>query len=247
MKKVILSLLLLSGMIYVQAQSGSVVYEEVVKFEIKLEGESAQFAHMLPKENKSNKLLVFNENASLYTAVKEEEKPEDVEQLSGCSGMVIKMDQPDEKYFYDIAQDKSVEQREFMSRKFLITGATDTIEWKLTGEQRKILDYTCLEATTTLKESKIKAWFAPSIPISTGPGKYHGLPGLILALDIDDGDRTLTAISVKTEPIDAKLLVKPKEGKKVTRAEYNKIVDEKMKEQGAEGGHGGTFMIKITK
>ena len=60
------SLLLISAIILglnLNAQentSGTVVYEQVMKLDIKLDGDAAQFAHMMPKERKSNKVLYFN-------------------------------------------------------------------------------------------------------------------------------------------------------------------------------------------
>ena len=50
--------------------------------------------------------------------------------------------------------------------------------------------------------------------------------------------------------VGAKLLAKPREGKKTTDAEFKKIVEEKMKEMG--GAHGGAvqgtqMMIRIEK
>lgn len=231
-----------------QAQSGSITYEEVIKFEIKLEGENAHLADLMPKENKSTKTLLFNDEASLYQTDQSIENEEEVQEMAGGGAMVVKMQQPDEKFFYDIKNATSIEQREFMGREFLITTPKDTLNWKLTGNQRVILDLTCMEAVTTLNEKEIKAWFTPTIGISTGPGKFHGLPGIILAVDINNGERTLTAIKIANGGIESSKLEKPKQGKKVSREQFNKIVEDKMKEQGMEGGQGGaTIMIKVSK
>ncbi|NTW26050.1 MAG: hypothetical protein HGA37_15235, partial [Lentimicrobium sp.] len=43
----------------------------------------------------------------------------------------------------------------------------------------------------------------------------------------------------------ASLIVKPKQGKKVSRAEFDKIVEEKTGE--VQGGGGATFVIKISQ
>ncbi len=241
-------MLILGSACLAQAQSGTITFEEVVKFEIKLEGENAHLADLMPKENRSTKTLLFNEEASLYLVDQNTEKEEEVQEMAGGGAMVIKMQQPDEKFFYDLKTATSIEQREFMGREFLITTPKDTINWKLSGNQRVILDYTCMEAVAFINEKEVKAWFTPTIGVSTGPGKYHGLPGLILALDIDKGERTITAIKISNEAVESSKLLKPKDGKKVSREQFNKIVDDKMKEQGMEGGQGGgTIMIKISK
>ena len=40
--------------------SGKITYEEKAKIEIKLEGDAAQFADQMPKEQVSSKVLFFN-------------------------------------------------------------------------------------------------------------------------------------------------------------------------------------------
>ena len=46
--------------------SGSVIYQQIAKLNIKLEGDGAAFADALPKEPKSEKILHFSEKESLY-------------------------------------------------------------------------------------------------------------------------------------------------------------------------------------
>ncbi len=235
-----------------KAVAGTVKYEEKAKLDIKLEGDGAQFAHMLPKERKSNKVLVFNNDAALYTNDKAATEDESMA-LEGEGGMMqIRMMEPDNKLFTDLKNKKQIEQREFMTRMFLIESQMGTSPWKLTGNEKTILGFTCQEATMEKDSVKTVAWFTPSIPVSAGPSTYNNLPGLVLQVDIKDGTRVITATSVDQEVVDVAKLVKPKEGKKVSEAEFKAIVDEKMKEMGVEGGPsghagGGTMMIRIQK
>jgi GLPGLI family protein len=221
--------------------SGTVVYEQVVKLEIKLEGESAQFADKMPKERKSQKVLRFNGESSLY-----ENKPMDEDQtMQSESGgtVMIRMVEPDNKVFTNLTENKQIEKREFMTREFLIETALNPSEWKLTGKQKMIMNYPCQEALKETKEGKTSAWFTPVIPVSAGPGVHNNLPGLVLAVDVNDGKQTLNAISIDLNPVADNVIVKPDKGKKVTREEFDKIVEEKMKEMGGQGGVGGTRMI----
>lgn len=229
----------------VPGNSGIVIYEQVVKLEIKLEGEAAHMADMLPKERKSEKLLRFNETASLYeNNQKEEEEP--VRMESGANRVMIRMNEPKNVVYTDMTQQEQIEFREFMTREFLIGSKVNSSEWKLTGNQKAILNYPCQEAVRTTKEGKTTAWFTPLIPVSSGPGSFTGLPGLVLAVDINDGKQTFTATSVRIQPVETSSLEKPDKGKKVTREEYDKIVEEKMKEMGGESGPGGTrIMIRM--
>jgi GLPGLI family protein len=225
----------------VSGNTGTVVYEQVVKLEIKLEGESAQFANSLPKERKSQKALYFNAESSLY-----ENKPMEEDQtIKSESGgtVMIRMVEPDNKVFTNLSENKQIEKREFMTREFLIDTGLNPSEWKLTGNQKMIMNYPCQEAVKETKDGKTSAWFTPVIPVSAGPGVYNGLPGLVLAVDVNNGKQTLNAISINLNPVGENMIVKPEKGKKVTREEFDKIVEEKMKEMGGQSGSGGARMI----
>jgi len=222
--------------------SGTIVYDQVVKLEIKLEGESAQFASMMPKERKSQKVLYFNGDGSLYENKKSDED-QAMNMSSGGGTVMIRMAEPDNKVYTSLAESKQVEKREFMTREFLIETKLNPSDWKLTGNQQLIMNYPCQEAVKETKDGKIRAWFTPVIPVSAGPGSFNGLPGLVLAVDVNEGKQTLTATNIDLNPVAETLIVKPDKGKKVTREEFDKIVEEKMKEMGAQGGQGGTRVV----
>lgn len=88
-----------------------------------------------------------------------------------------------------------------------------------------------------------EAWFALAIPCQSGPASYDGLPGLILEVNKNNGEMLTTATNIDFKKLDDKYFERPKKGKKVTRAEYLAIVEEKTKEMGGPAGKGGSFMI----
>jgi GLPGLI family protein len=107
------------------------------------------------------------------------------------------------------------------------------------------LDYVCQKATFQDSTRNLVAWFTPQIPVATGPGSISGLPGMILKLDRNDGERVVVATSVELKEIEKKTLKAPKKGKKVTQEEFQKIQDEKMKEMEEEfGGSGSRIIIR---
>lgn len=223
---------------------GQIIYETVRKFDLKIQGDAAQFQNMIPKERKGKKELLFTSEASIYQKVNQEQEDEVMQESAGGANVMIKMTEPNEVIFCDLKNKTNFEQREFMSRNFLVEGKTDTVQWKLTGNQKVILEYNCMEAELVGAKKKTIAWFAPAIPVSTGPDGYVGLPGIILAMDIEDGKTTYTAKAINLKEIDASLIAKPKEGKKVSKKEFRKIVDEKMKEMnGGKPGEGGATVI----
>lgn len=221
--------------------SGKVTYEQAVQLEIKLEGEAAHMASMLPKERKSEKVLWFNKEASLYqsssTIINE-----DVMMNQGGANVTFRMAEPDNKVYTDLVTGFQTEQRDFMTRQFLIEDHPN-FQWKITGRQKLILDYPCMEATTGEAEKMVTAWFTPVIPVSSGPGIYSGLPGLILSIETNGGRNITTAIKVEPGETENGKILRPDKGRKVTRQEFDKIVEEKMKEMGAQPGAGGQHII----
>ena len=93
----------------------------------------------------------------------------------------------------------------------------------------------------------ITAWYTPQIPVSTGPGNYHGLPGLIL--EVNDGTETVVCNKIILNPKDDIDISEPKKGKEVTQSEFDEIMKKKMKEMedryNSERRDGNEIEIKI--
>ncbi len=78
-------------------------------------------------------------------------------------------------------------------------------EWNLQEDSTKtILGYECQKATCKFRGREWTAWFALDIPISDGPWKFSGLPGLIMEV-YDRGNQQYFCINgmqkVNAEPI----------------------------------------------
>lgn len=247
MKKALLFLLLASiGSVQLWAQgSGEIVFEEKVKLQFQIEGDGAAMMADLPKEKTSEMRLVYTPEASYYTAAESSES-NTIEQGSEENKIVIQMDAPFYACLHDLTKQKVTEQRDFMTRMFLVESNYSDFKWKLTGNQKEILGYPCQEATLVDSTQKTVAWFTASIPVSSGPMMYCNLPGMILEASRNDGEIVWTAVSVKERPVTKEEMPKPKEGKKVTRDEFRAIIDEKMKEMEQEyGGSGGKVIMRI--
>lgn len=219
---------------------GTVHYKETISFDIPLEGEAAQFAAMLPKEQKIEHVLYFSPEATMFQAVAKKEAPIDKQ----AQGIQIRMDAPEEKYYTNVRDGQCVNQREFFGRKFLVTGATEKQSWKMTGKQKTILNYPCQEAMLYGTDTVV-AWFTTSIPVSSGPRGLHGLPGMILEAK-HGRQSTMVATAVAAGGVPAGAITAPKSGKKVTDKQFKTIVDEKMAEMGAARDAGGNqVLIKV--
>jgi GLPGLI family protein len=63
----------------------------------------------------------------------------------------------------------------------------DRIDWKLTGNSAEVCGRQCSEARAQFHGRTYSAWFCSDIPVSAGPWKLEGLPGLILKAESEDG------------------------------------------------------------
>ena len=55
-------------------------------------------------------------------------------------------------------------------------------QWQILPDKQQMFGYVVQKATTSFAGRDWVAWFAPEIPISDGPYKFNGLPGLIVLL-----------------------------------------------------------------
>ena len=88
------------------------------------------------------------------------------------------------------------------------------------------------------------AWFTPSIPVASGPRGLAGLPGLILMVN-RNSNLSIVATSIVPGPVEGGHIIQPKKGKKVTKEEFNAIVEAKKKEMGDSGPGGGQVIIRV--
>lgn len=75
----------------------------------------------------------------------------------------------------------STETITFDNSLYLVTEALPKLDWDLSHpDTLKIGTYMCNKATTSFRGRNYIAWYTNDIPITFGPWKFHGLPGLIL-------------------------------------------------------------------
>lgn len=255
--RIILTLgtLLIAGASMAQS-SGRVIYEEKFNFEPNIQMEGADSAMMSNMEQQimemmanmpsQKKELLFTPDAALFHDYEERVDKQYTESGAGMEMMVV-MDTPEEVYYTDLQNNKSVEQRDLMGKKFLINEDIEKSKWKLTGETQEIAGYMCTRAVMVEDSSEVVAWFTGQIPVSVGPLGSGQLPGLILSLELTEHDISYTASSVELTEVDPSSIVPPSEGKKISREKYVKLAEEKQKEMERQygGGEGGGVFIEI--
>lgn len=95
-------------------------------------------------------------------------------------------------------------------------------------EELKDTKKTGLFSMISVENNETVAWFTPQIPVSNGPGEFHGLPGLIL--EVKDGNTIILCSKIEINPEKFKI-DEPKKGKKITLEKFNKLQKKKSEEQ----------------
>lgn len=230
------------------AQSGEVNYTRTISFgEIEVDGIPAELAAMMPKEDKADYVLYFSPQASMYESAPQQEK--ETKEMSGEGFRIrIETNEDQDKYYTDITNKKVVQQRELSGRLFLINDTQKECKWKMTGNQKKILDHVAMEAISITGKDTIEAWYAPDITVTTGPQGLAGLPGLILEATINKR-QTIIASAINMNKDVSDKIKEPKKGKKATNEEFEKLAEAKAKErmQQMENGGGTTKQIMIVR
>lgn len=133
--------------------------------------------------------------------------------------------------YQNLKSDFSLKTIETMGEKFLVIYPFDEFNWEITTEKETINGIEAQKATTVIKDDAndqhIEAWFARSIPISSGPLQFGGLPGLIIKLSIGPS-YIVTLKDIEESPKKEKTIEKPK-GTSLSHEEYLKQFKELQK------------------
>ncbi|WP_040281242.1 GLPGLI family protein [Psychroserpens damuponensis] len=137
---------------------------------------------------------------------------------------------------------KPVDEMDFMSmRRRGGRGNDEKKEGQDTADTTKNDSSNIFDSVEVPKFVIVTAWYTPQIPVSTGPGEYQGLPGLILEVTADK--TVILCTKIVMNPQDKETIDRPEKGDVVTRSEYNQIMKDKIEEMremyGGRGGRGG--------
>ena len=71
-------------------------------------------------------------------------------------------------------------------------------KWSITKDTMTVCGYPCIKATCRWRGRDYTAWFTTDIPVSCGPWKFGGLPGLIMKISDNDNIYSWEAVTVET-------------------------------------------------
>ncbi len=104
-------------------------------------------------------------------------------------------------------------------------------DWQLENDTLSVCGYLCRKARTSFRGRNWTAYYTDEIPVSDGPWKFSGLPGLILKVEDTDKEHIFTAISIRNANGD--IYVEKKSSLfKTNRKQFNKQLKEYMEDPG---------------
>ena len=229
---------------------------------------AALIQEKLKKNFEKSFVLTFTSSESLYEE-QEELGKQDVN--SGINIMTFGGGNKG-KLYKNLKTSMSLSEEDLFGKEFLVSNPLEKLNWKITGETKKIGDYFCQKAicvipvtaeqrklyeerkrknstknhtfiTTEPTDVNLVAWFTSDIPISNGPNSYGGLPGLILELNDGNTVYLCNKIVLNTKG-DFEIKV-PNKGKKVTKKEFDVLIKEKTEEM--TSGRGDNAIMKVIR
>ena len=220
---------------FLQSTEGIISYQTKINLHRNLPEERQAMKNMLPEFRSHMDELVFNKDESLY-------KPVDAlpaEDTNNMQRAPMRMRRPQMEVYTNRNDLKRVTVREFRGKKYLIEDSLRIRAWNLGAGSREIKGYLCKQATfhDAEQEQTIVAWYSDKLRPFLGPENFNDLPGAVLHVDINDGERVITATEISFRPLKKGEMEVPTARTKVTESEFRRMVKKEMDRRRANGGN----------
>ncbi len=130
--------------------------------------------------------------------------------------------------FKNFLDNSLLSEEKIFTKMFVVSDELNLFKWKIESDTLTLLTYKCRKATTTFRGRDYIVYFTEEIPVPDGPGKFNGLPGLILKVSLVNSLSIfdVEAVAVRFEKA-SKLLANPFKTKQIIpftdfKKEYNK-------------------------
>ena len=153
------------------------------------------------KTKTENMMLFLGKDASLYVSYSKIRAAINLDQKvrsmmnnthkTTISLDVSALDQANQaSYFAYPAENKYYTKETVDAQDYLIEEPDPNIKWKITKDTLSFSGINCQKAIGSFENKNWIAWFAPSLPFSSGPYKFHNLPGLVI--EAYDEDKSIS-------------------------------------------------------
>jgi GLPGLI family protein len=233
-----------------QMKEGRIVYQRTFQLPTRIFGGDPNVTAQLPKSRTDQYELLFGNNQSLWQYMPDANQEGDPNTISNGNMILRFGGGGSDVTYFNFDKGSRVDQREIVDKSYIVTDSIQKLDWKMTDETKTILIYTARKATSSRISQRTKlsmengemkrepfsdtaqivAWFTTDVPVPIGPAGYQGqLPGLILELDEGNGQTVYKAIEVSPK-VNTSKIKEPKDGKKLTAAQFDKEREKVMEE-----------------
>ena len=246
-----------------QMKEGRVVYERVFQLPVRTFNIDPAVASQIPKTRTDQFELLFGNGQALWQYLPSAATDGDPNTFSG-GGVVLRFaGNTNDVSYFNFEKGIRIDQRDLFERNYVVSDSIKSLQWKLTEETKTLLDHTVRKATAqrvstrmqmTMENGEMKrtpiqdtslvvAWFTTDIPVPAGPEFSGQLPGLILELDIANGQTVYRALEISPK-VNLSKIKEPHDGKKMTAAQFAKEREKAMEEMRRNMPAGNTIRIQ---
>lgn len=111
---------------------------------------------------------------------------------------------------------------QIVNSKFIYEESIEKIAWQILDDTMTILGYHCQKAKAAFRGRSYEAWFSQELPISSGPYKFGGLPGLIIKIEDVKKNYIFECLSVNNLYPKQQITIQYKDCIKTTRLEFRR-------------------------
>jgi GLPGLI family protein len=216
-----------------QQQEGVITYEIRINNHRQLPPGQEGRKAMIPEFRTIKEQLFFNAAASLCKPLIEDDDNDDAN-----NGRRPRFRMRNETYCDQGSGKITLVQQDLIGKTYLIADSVKVAPWKFGTDVKTVQGYDCHQAYYTAEDERkqtITAWYSDKLRPSLGPDRFNTLPGAVLAVDINNGERVFVATKIELRPLKKDELNEPTDGQKTTQAEYRKIMQEEMKNRPGRG------------
>ncbi len=191
-----------------------------------------EYIHVVGEDSRQSPqyhCLYLNENASYYLIKQLEDDTPPLSQVQKKDGSleykVVLKNEGDYGVYNDRRSGEMTAKIPLFDEMFLVEEKTPAITWSLTGQSKSIASHECYEAVGSFRGRTYSAWFTTDIPVSAGPYKFGGLPGIILEVVDKEGMFKWYCKSIRIPSQEEMLIVRePQEGTVISFPDFYDLI-----------------------
>ncbi len=158
MKKIIFGfglVLVTTSSLFAQMKEGKIVYERKTNMWRMIT--DPEMRTRIPEFRTANFELLFNDKASLFRSVPDDQAPDPFANNGGDrGGQRFNFRMPETTTYIDLATQMQYESRPMFEKTFLVVDSLKPLKWKISEETKTIAKHLCKKATTTAPAQMVR-------------------------------------------------------------------------------------------